>query len=593
MQALLNSHAARTIAIAATTVFGMVLASETWWRWGDLVIDLGRELEVAAKLASGDVLYRDVAYNYGPLAPYANAALILVLGPNVGTFVVSGFLATVACCILLHRVAARYVGEVFAHAAVWLFLAECVFQHTFYNGVFNWILPYSYPATSSTVLAIGAVAAATHDGRLTRRRWITAGVLLGLSGLGKIEVAAAGAVGLFTASAMTRTRVWVHPKAALLGTLSWSAPTAAVVLIGFTPFVLSSSFEEVFDRNVLRRELIDVSSNVFFMRQLGLENGWDSLARSMASVGVWLTIVVACSCAVRQLPRSGALAATLGGAVVFAAMTGYLDVLRYDSVFRLLPWVAGAIAAWGLLRPSNSTIPPGLVCFAVFAFACFARILFNAGPQQYGFFLAVPGFAVLIIGLGRVVPHLATRTEEHRATLAIALLAFPVCIGVRDFVSATRPKVTAKTLRLSGPGGSLYAHPNRPRYQAIASALEYLGEAAAPDTTLLVIPEGAGVNFLTGLRNPTAYNLFTPPELNAPDVEDRLCAQIEAERVDRILLVDRNVQEYGYRGPGIDYGEKLIELVMRDYRPERRFGRGPFSGPSESGAILFRRKRPR
>jgi hypothetical protein len=119
--------------------------------------------------------------------------------------------------------------------------------------------------------------------------------------------------------------------------------------------------------------------------------------------------------------------------------------------------------------------------------------------------------------------------------------------------------------------------------------MDYLREHAAPDETLLVVPEGAAINFLTGLRNPTPFNHFIPPEFETPGAEERMVEKIREAQVDRILLIDRNVREYGYRGPGIDYAMKLTELILRDYVVEATSGDPPFANPrGEGGAILFR-----
>src|ERR1700688_3483444 len=47
----------------------------TWGAWGNLTIDSGHEMYVPALLAEGKVLYRDVWFLYGPVAPYFNGYL--------------------------------------------------------------------------------------------------------------------------------------------------------------------------------------------------------------------------------------------------------------------------------------------------------------------------------------------------------------------------------------------------------------------------------------------------------------------------------------------------------------------------------------
>jgi hypothetical protein len=63
--------------VAATFV---TAAAFTWRRLGSLLIDGGRELEVPRRVLAGDVLYRDVRYYWGPLAPHVNAVAYGIFG---------------------------------------------------------------------------------------------------------------------------------------------------------------------------------------------------------------------------------------------------------------------------------------------------------------------------------------------------------------------------------------------------------------------------------------------------------------------------------------------------------------------------------
>ena len=47
----------------------------TWLTWPDAFIDFSRELYLPWRVSQGDVLYRDLAYYFGPVSVYTNAAL--------------------------------------------------------------------------------------------------------------------------------------------------------------------------------------------------------------------------------------------------------------------------------------------------------------------------------------------------------------------------------------------------------------------------------------------------------------------------------------------------------------------------------------
>src|SRR5678816_193555 len=61
---------ADALALAGALVFSAILVGATWGTWGDLAADTGYDLLAGARLAGGELPYRDYVYYYGPLAPF-------------------------------------------------------------------------------------------------------------------------------------------------------------------------------------------------------------------------------------------------------------------------------------------------------------------------------------------------------------------------------------------------------------------------------------------------------------------------------------------------------------------------------------------
>jgi hypothetical protein len=133
---------------------------------------------------------------------------------------------------------------------------------------------------------------------------------------------------------------------------------------------------------------------------------------------------------------------------------------------------------------------------------------------------------------------------------------------------------------LETPKGTLRDFPIG-RAEAIREFLGWLEQRApAPGTTLVVFPEGVSLNYFSGLPNPTAYHLFTPPEMG-PGVEARMLAELRTSRPDLVVFASRDLREFGSRGFGIDYARATRGFVSRHYLLERRFA-GPPSGANAS-----------
>ena len=76
--------------VALIAVSFMIGLAVSWQRWGNPLVDCGREMNQPLRLAAGQMLYSDVRHIYGPLSPYLNALLYRIFGPSLGVLYADG-----------------------------------------------------------------------------------------------------------------------------------------------------------------------------------------------------------------------------------------------------------------------------------------------------------------------------------------------------------------------------------------------------------------------------------------------------------------------------------------------------------------------
>ena len=86
------------------------------------------------------------------------------------------------------------------------------------------------------------------------------------------------------------------------------------------------------------------------------------------------------------------------------------------------------------------------------------------------------------------------------------------------------------------------------------------------DSSLLVLPEGIMLNYLTRRPNPTPYHTFMPPEL-AIFGEKEVLESFQQHPPDYVVLIHKDTVEYGvgFFGQDARYGQRLRQWVDRNY----------------------------
>src|SRR5439155_17771182 len=84
-----------------------------------------------------------------------------------------------------------------------------------------------------------------------------------------------------------------------------------------------------------------------------------------------------------------------------------------------------------------------------------------------------------------------------------------------------------------------------------------------PQQTLAVIPQGAMMNFLARLENPTPFVVLMPPELIMFG-DDRITESYRRNPPDLLLIIKTDLSEYGYKSFP-QYAPKLAKWIDAHY----------------------------
>lgn len=578
-----------------------LLLSRNWRGWTDPLVDFGRELYIPWRIVEGDVLYRDIAYLDGPFSPYWNALCVTIFPMGMRTLEIANIAVIAGVSALIFSLLQRLVHSDIPHplgrrtvatAGVALFLCAFAVNLAGAGENMNWVAPYSHGITHGVALSLLSIwLFARHLDRGRTIDLALAGLSVGFCSLTKPEVfAAAGlAIGVGMLASLRTPPAASDPPIRRLMVLFGSA-----VVPGIGSAMLLAQAMPVSD--AIAGTLggwshlfgSDVGSHQFYKWIMGIVDPVENLTQMGVASGIWFALLVpafagsvAMSSSIQRDRLTIALYVT---AVALVSLTiGSYEwgfVFRPMIVFNLLYAAFAARKVWRL--PSDKEAPRAIIelCVSVLGLALLAKIFLKSIVQGYGFALLVPGMIMCVFALLHAIPVGITRRGGDgrlfgRVGLAALAMVSAGCMIDSESARAVKTVVVGK-----GADSFLAEEFRRPR--VVINLAHWITNETPPGATLLVLPEGVMVNYLTRRINPTRHVNFMPTELVIFG-EQAILKDFKRNPPDVVALVHRDTSEYGLPLFGTDYGRSLLKWARDEYRMVIRIGPEPLRPDKASG----------
>jgi hypothetical protein len=235
-----------------------------------------------------------------------------------------------------------------------------------------------------------------------------------------------------------------------------------------------------------------------------------------------------------------------------------------------LPLVAlafpAALAVASRITKQDHRLLP-LLTWSVFAFVLMGKIILSPRLFHYGFALAMPAALALVACVLHFLPNALQRIHGGGDVFRRFAMAMLIADAI-FFLKISNGYYSSKSLAVGTGGDTILALPRKsnPRGAAVAEVLARIDEIIPSQASLMVLPEGVMLNYLSRRINPTPYINFMPPELSIFGERNILTAMQE-NPPDFVLLVPKDTSEYGVAPFGVDpnYGMEITEWVKQEY----------------------------
>ncbi len=565
----------------------------SWRRWPDEIVDSGRELYTAWRLSVGEHLYRDVDCVYGPLAQTWNGWLFRRFEPGLLTLVVSNLLVFALLLGLVVVLFRRAWGLRGAAAAGAVLIVFCGFTQLGDMGNYNYAFPYAHEVPMGMLAVLGLVLGLSSWLRSRGTGWAGgAGLCWGLCWVLKPEFIFSG--GLAVAAAITlagRHAFRFRFSEGVAGLAGLLLPTLLFAASFARQGGWAQGWREATTawRLVVSGEAVDPHFQAFL-------SGWNApWANFLTHLGWTAGILVSLLTLALLARRLGTLRlrwlCLLGAAGLLALVAWSFNQAQVADGWPK-SWL-GLLLVYLLVRGWGETAArPERVLLALVGAGLMARMMLWGRLHHFGFYQAAGALMVLAAVLVAEWPQWVAAGDRfaRRLLTAAAIAAFAGYGGV--VVTASTAELRQRTLRIGTGADAFYARPPPRPYGAWLNFAQEVLRREAATGSLLVVPEGLMLNYLTRMPSPVPpFFLFSFATRNGAEAE--LVARLERSPPGWIVALSRNLSEYGVSNYGEREGEGrlLLDWIDRHYeRVASAEGRHPFSSREGDLWVLRRRK---
>jgi hypothetical protein len=559
---------------------------ESWRKWPDPIIDSGPQWYAIWRVSLGAAPYHDFTWYYGPLSVLFNGLLFKCFGPGMMVLAAAN-LVVYAAIVSLAWLAFRMAwGKLAAFAALAVFIS--VFSFSMLNAVgnYNYALPYANETTHGMLLmlvtafvmvrwsgkpsragafsnAVGTRCCASGSCALA----LLPGLCGGVAAVLKPEFMLAGGV-LGMAALLLRYRQRQPVSLAEYGMILAGVALPTLGIAAW--FVREESWKSALIDSCQAWWLVLVNhTGTNVMNEsgyMGYGNGWRNVGWELEFTLCAVLIIGAIWTAGWVANRPWSLPLRLATALSAGVLACSVSM---GGGFEIGPCLPGLIAIVFIivvarlvreLRQTGRAQARNVMALALVLLAgtMLARMALRARINHFGFIQAAFAGMVAAAVIVSEVPRWTGNGRWGRRVALVGIMAM-LAVGCGAIVAESARNHAAQTQPVGSGADRFYAfNPNLDETGSVVNWCVERLRSIPPGATLLVLPEGVMINYLTRHERPM-------PEFVSDEQE--YIKQLGRSRPDYVIYIwgdqrDGGIPRFGDPGQP---GEKIVNWLRENY----------------------------
>ncbi len=499
--------------------------------------DIGREFYIAAQMHDSALLYKDLLNVYAPLGYQLNSFAVSLFGDGINTFVHIGLFISLLCLLAIFLITELFTNKHMAFALTVMLLPVCAF----FPSISNWITPYSYSimyALTGFLWALYFLIEYLKDEKPNNKLIILSWLLMGFSISSKYEYSLFIFV-LVAAMIYKKTNKFV-----------WLKSFAAFCLIPFLSFFLllcqGVKIQDFFNAFIFMIQLAKSYSVKYMYYYNGFTISADSLKNALYSTYYDFYYIFE---NLKRYNENNPLSGVQSNAVSFRIL-GYLSIL--SAVIFISGLFYKKIKYKYMFNNADIMLMFLFASAIVSSLKCIGSISF----EIYGTYF----FPILIISILAFVYNSKFLKIFNRIFVLICLsIAFFYCIDNFQNVKNENFKIL-NTQKGEIKIKSMF-------YDSTILLMNYIQENTKEGDTLLFVPEGVFINYLTNRKSDNKLFYLIPP--NCEIMTDNFIeAEIKENKPDFIIFTNISYRDFGQTSFKNSWGKNIYNYIKELYNEE-------------------------
>ncbi len=581
------------LAILTLALMVVYFLATSWRKWPDPIVDSGLQWYAFWRLSQRALLYHDLNWNYGPVSAYFNACLFKCFGPGMMVLVTANLVIYGSILSLAYVAFRKAWGRLAAFAAAAVFISVFSFSHLTAIANYNYATPYAHESTHGMLLILVTAFVAV---RWCRKESQVFAFLLGLCGgmatVLKPEFMLAGGILGIAAIALR----WVQRQRVGIAEFLLIAAGLVVPVLTFTIwFARVEAWKSAFiDANQAWWLVLAGGSEAGSIKQqlfTGFDHPWFF---AMAELKSTLYAVIAIGAiwaagwfANRPWPVLMKVVTVLAAGILahyVGPEGGWFNIGQCFPGIILIILVVVILRLRRELKQSGNASESTLMALmlVLLAGAMLARMPLRARVYHFGFYQAALAGMVAAAFMVANIPRWTGAGKWGRC-LATAGCILALTIGCISIAMKSH-EIRAEQTQSVGTG--------RDHFYAFNDAVDETGslvnwaverlQSTPPQTTVLVLPAGAMINYLSRRIDP----------MSVYRTEEELLDRLRQTPPDYVVLITWDLGEAGvgrYGTPG-NPGYNVVKWLAQNYKIDAARGGDPLVAKARKGALILRPK---